>query len=139
MAKVTLKELHAQAINKYGEDDVKRRLRRFYNRLIKQPKKELTTAEEIIKDINIVCGGSYRLGEASKGMIDALIKSGYTNDDFKAVHRSKWAEWQSNHMKAYFKPTTLYRRSNFVKYKEELDNGANATKYQESNKQYKGW
>ncbi len=118
----TLKELHAQAATKHGLDAVRQKLRAFYKRLLKKPKQtpDESLDGQIIEHLNLVAKTNWQLGSSAKNLINALVKQGFTLDNFKQVHNSKAKEWGSNtEMSKYLRPSTLYRPKSFVKYLEE--------------------
>ncbi len=73
---------------------------------------------EIIKDLNTVCGTSYRVStRKTQSLIKARLEEGFTVQDFKKVHRVKQVEWgQDPKMSTFLRPKTLYSSSNFEGY-----------------------
>ena len=88
---------------------------------------ELAEADEIIAFLNAKTGRSYRArhpdGTATGGAVQIakLLRKGYTADNLRGViviqHR-KWADDVS--MSEYLRPDTLFRPSNFAKYRGSL-------------------
>jgi len=68
------------------------------------------TLKEIIDDLNAVLGTSYKYTTVkTKELIKARLKEGFTIEDFKKVHRKKFAEWGTdNKMRPFLRPQTLY-------------------------------
>jgi len=73
---------------------------------------------EIIEDLNHVTGKKFRPTTAETVKhLNGRLSEGYTLNDFKRVHRVKFAEWGSNpEMEEFLRPSTLYRPSNFEGY-----------------------
>jgi len=138
----TLKELHAQACKIHGETEVKARLRRFYLRLLKvnaKPKSpDAELYNKILDDLNRVSGFAWELCENTKKLIKARCDEGATLDIFTKIHAYKAQEWLKNpDCRKYLRPSTLYRKSNWDRYKQESNN-AKSRNYKERN--YKpGW
>jgi uncharacterized phage protein (TIGR02220 family) len=89
---------------------------------------------QIIEDLNHVTGKAFRPTTASTiKLLNGRIAEGYTLDDFKRVHRLKFAEWGSDpSMEQYLRPGTLYRPGNFESYAnkrtiEEIEEAEKAT------------
>jgi uncharacterized phage protein (TIGR02220 family) len=73
--------------------------------------------EEIVADLNVVGSKNYRpTTTPTYSQIVARLMEGFTVDDFKRVHRVKWKEWGGTDKEQYFRPSTLYRPSNFESY-----------------------
>jgi len=79
------------------------------------------TARQIIEDLNAVTGKHFRYNTgATLRLIQARLKEGYTIDDFRRVHRSKWRAWANDpKMAPYLRPETLYAASHFDSYLQE--------------------
>jgi uncharacterized phage protein (TIGR02220 family) len=67
---------------------------------------------EIIQDFNEVTNSHYKTDPVTKDimqLINARIKEGFSIDDFKKVHRNKFASWGNDpKMKKFLRPHTLY-------------------------------
>ena len=66
--------------------------------------------KEIIDYLNTVCGTSYRAtSKATQRLISARLHEGFTVEDFKAVIRTKHAEWANDaKMSKFLRPETLF-------------------------------
>lgn len=63
----------------------------------------------IVSDLNLVLGTSYKTGRKTTELINARLKEGFSVDDFKKVHRIKQEEWSKDEkMCKYLRPETLY-------------------------------
>lgn len=73
---------------------------------------------EIINDLNHVTGKTFRATtNQTVKHINGRLSEGYTLEDFKRVHRVKFAEWgNDSNMEQYLRPSTLYRPGNFESY-----------------------
>ncbi|MCC6963735.1 MAG: conserved phage C-terminal domain-containing protein [candidate division Zixibacteria bacterium] len=65
---------------------------------------------EIIADLNSVTGRTYRLNTpATLRLIKARWAEGFRLEDFRKVHRTKFAEWNGDpEFRNYLRPETLY-------------------------------
>ena len=72
--------------------------------------KEKEVVGRIVSDLNAVCGTAYR--DSSKKTYDLVVNrlnDGFTEDNFKAVHRIKFEEWgRDEKMAKFLRPETLY-------------------------------
>lgn len=68
------------------------------------------TYKEIIDYLNTVCGTNYRASsKATQRLISARLHEGFTVEDFKAVIRTKHAEWANDaKMRKFLRPETLF-------------------------------
>ena len=65
--------------------------------------------QEIISHLNEVTNSHYKPNAAkTKALIQARLNEGYTLDDFKQVHISKFAEWADTEWEKFLRPETLY-------------------------------
>lgn len=66
--------------------------------------------KSIIEDLNLVCSTSYKYKTPkTKELIKTRLKEGFTVEDFKKVHRNKFADWSNNaDMVKFLRPETLY-------------------------------
>lgn len=65
--------------------------------------------EEIISHLNQVLNKNYKTNTATTStLIKARLKDGFTLEDFKKVHITKYAEWYGTDMQKYLRPETLY-------------------------------
>ena len=66
--------------------------------------------KEIVDYLNIVCGTGYRASsKATQRLISARLHEGFTVEDFKAVIRTKHAEWANDaKMSKFLRPETLF-------------------------------
>lgn len=68
-----------------------------------------TDVKEIVEHLNHVCKTNYKYTSAkTKTLIKTRLKEGFTLDDFKKVHITKFAEWNNSDMQKYLRPETLY-------------------------------
>ena len=64
---------------------------------------------EIISHLNKVSGKNYKAtSTATKRLINARLKEGFTLEDFKRVHINKLGWLKDDKMKEYYRPATLY-------------------------------
>lgn len=72
--------------------------------------KDIDTIKNIINYLNNICNTRYRYNtESTKKKIKARLKEGFTEDDFKQVIDTKYAEWGNNpQMSQYLRPETLF-------------------------------
>ena len=66
--------------------------------------------KEIVDYLNTVCGTGYRASsKATQRLISARLHEGFTVEDFKAVIRTKHAEWANDaKMSKFLRPETLF-------------------------------
>lgn len=66
--------------------------------------------KEIVDYLNTVCGTVYRASsKATQRLISARLHEGFTVEDFKAVIRTKHAEWANDaKMRKFLRPETLF-------------------------------
>lgn len=77
----------------------------------------MSVTKDVIDDLNKKLGSHYKPTTASKRMIDARIKEGFTKQDFFKVHDNMIAEWgEDEKMSQYLRPATLYCASKFEGY-----------------------
>jgi len=140
------RELYDRISGMIGKDDVDARIRGFLQRLLKRLSKQEkepkdAVLEDILVDLNFVGGTTFRMGSMVRRLIEARMKDGHGFEDFQAVHRQKFEEWRKHDdMRKYYRPTTLYRKSNFERYLEESRGGVCASgRYRETDTAYSGW
>jgi uncharacterized phage protein (TIGR02220 family) len=65
---------------------------------------------EIIEDLNLVCSTEFKhTSDKTRKLIKARLNEKYTIEDFKKVHRNKFADWGNNpDMVKFLRPETLY-------------------------------
>lgn len=64
---------------------------------------------EIINHLNQTLSKTYKpTTESTVKLIKAKLKDGFTLEDFKKVHITKYAEWSGTDMQKYLRPETLY-------------------------------
>lgn len=73
-------------------------------------KVEIITAEEdVIVFLNDNCGTKYKVStKATKNLIKAKLKEGFTLEDIKEVITTKKNEWLGTEMEKYLRPQTLF-------------------------------
>lgn len=78
----------------------------------------VSVAANIIKFLNEKAGKSFRTNNsANLRIINARLKEGYTEEDFKLVIDTKVSEWKGDSkMNAYLRPSTLFSPTNFENY-----------------------
>lgn len=91
-----------------------------FNRIYKAKSnqgREFTVAE-VIDYLNEITGKRFKsTTKATKTLISARIKEGYSFGDFKKVIDVKWQEWQDDpKQKKYVQPSTLFAPSHFDNY-----------------------
>ena len=76
---------------------------------------------EVIDYLNQKAGTKYRATTAAtKRLVGARLKEGFTVDDFKKVIDNKVADWLNDEkMKNYLRPNTLFQASKFESYLNE--------------------
>lgn len=125
---MTNRELWLKASGLMGEPELSRRFRNWILGVIRKAEAKqqnmsvealyLSKAAEIIQDLNEKSERNFGLTEEVKTMIFALLKRGYTVDDFKKVHEVMAKEWLHDpKMDRYLRPTTLYQLKKFDEYK----------------------
>jgi uncharacterized phage protein (TIGR02220 family) len=68
-----------------------------------------TEVKEIVEHLNQVCRTNYKHTSAkTKTLVNARLKDGFTIDNFRKVHITKYAEWYGTDMQKYLRPETLY-------------------------------
>lgn len=68
-----------------------------------------TEIKEIVEHLNQVCKTNYKHTSAkTKTLVKTRLKDGFTLEDFKKVHITKFAEWYGTDMQKYLRPETLY-------------------------------
>ena len=83
----------------------------------KENKKETNPCVEIIMEyFRSVTGSKHR----EAGDLGARLKDGYTVDDAKLVIDKKFKEWNGTDMAKYIRPTTLFSKSKFDGYLNEI-------------------
>ena len=78
---------------------------------VKRSKEKIySLATLVVKDLNEVCGTVYKPStRKTVDLVTARHNEGFTLDDFKKVHRNKYAEWGNDEkMMKYLRPETLY-------------------------------
>lgn len=91
-----------------------------HNNLKNKYKKDF--AREVIKHLNLVLKTQYRENaKESLNKIGALQEEGFTLENFKTVIDKKTRDWQGTKYEKYLRPSTLFRKSNFEEYLNQLD------------------
>ena len=68
-----------------------------------------TEVKEIVEHLNQVCKTNYKHTSAkTKTLVKARLKDGFTLENFRRVHITKYAEWYGTDMQKYLRPETLY-------------------------------
>ena len=63
----------------------------------------------MIDELNAVCGTNYKAtSRATRRLIDARIKEGFTEDDFFVVIAKKASMWKGTKFEQYLRPQTLF-------------------------------
>ena len=111
---MTLKELHAKACQRFGEEKVIKLLREFYDNLLNESS---DTIKEIIEDLNHRSKGSFKASSvATRKHIKARLSEGYKTDDFKRVNEIQCIKWLNTPEEKYLRPQTLYNSEKFAGY-----------------------
>jgi len=88
-------------------------------------------AEKVIFFLNEMTGRRFR--PEGKTMLFARCREGYTLEQFKDVIALKCAEWLNTEQEKYLRPETLFNKSKFIKYLEDVqwlkENPAKQTAY----------
>lgn len=76
-----------------------------------------------VETINGYAGTKHRADTATTTKdCQALAKAKVSLDDVRAVISAKWREWgRSDKMREHFRPSTLLRPSNFLRYRDETE------------------
>ena len=75
---------------------------------------------EIIDYLNLKTGKNFKSNsKATKTLIQARLKDGYTVDEFKKVIDNKVYHWTGTEQEQYLRPETLFRPSHFESYLNE--------------------
>lgn len=75
---------------------------------------------EIIDYLNLKTGKNFKSNsKATKTLIQARLKDGYTVDEFKKVIDNKVYHWKGTEQEQYLRPETLFRPSHFESYLNE--------------------
>lgn len=126
-----VREKHRILVKLIGEEKTTHKLNQFYNRQILQAKKADTLShvplnfesnvQEIISHLNQLTGQDFRWkSKETQASIKARLNEGNNIEDFKHVHEIKTREWLENpQMRQHLNPSTLYRPSNFEKYRNQ--------------------
>lgn len=131
----TLREKHVELTGIIGEQEVKRLLHSWYDRVIKREKtrkcaeSHADIKEDVSEFINAVLadlhkktGIEYRKGKETKFSIIARKNEGYKIEDFRKVHEIKCRHWlEDPKMSRYLHPMTLYRPTKFERYLQEYN------------------
>lgn len=124
------KQLWTEAEELVGERELSRRFRNWIMNLIRTARmkrgnvdsRELyeQDAKRVIADLNERSGARFGVTETALCAIVALLKKGYTVEDFMRVHEAKALKWMGDEkMRDYLRPSTLYRMSHFDEYLAE--------------------
>lgn len=77
---------------------------------------------EVIDHLNGVCGTNYSIqNEEINGMIQRLLKMGFSVEEIKSVIMKKSNEWFGTRFERYLNPSTLFKPINFEKYLNQPD------------------
>lgn len=78
------------------------------------------SCSEIIDYLNLKTGKNFKSNsKATKTLIQARLKDGYTVDEFKKVIDNKVYHWKGTEQEQYLRPETLFRPSHFESYLNE--------------------
>ena len=114
----TNKELYNEAEELLGKEAVYEKSRNFLLRIIlaeKQKRSNMSQsdykkkiAEDILRDLNDVCGTCYKPTVQNLKFIYGRMADGFEEVDFKAVHRAMFSKWVNTDQEQYLRPATLY-------------------------------
>lgn len=77
--------------------------------------------KEVIDYLNNILGTKYRYDNtANNKLINGRISEGRTLEDFKKVIDVKYDEWKNTDMAIYLRPQTLFNKTNFEGYLNQL-------------------
>ena len=89
---------------------------------IEEKSKEEESIKEIVDFLNDLANRFYKSEtEQTKKLISARLKN-YTIEQLKEVIQLKCYEWMGTDMERFIRPSTLFNRSNFENYIEEVEN-----------------
>ncbi len=127
---MTTREKYQKYANLIGADLAEKRLNNFFDRVIRKelsPKQTVDLLSLKGKVKAIICNLNDSTGKRfspqsypTHQLIAARLAEGFTVDDFLAVHSAKCAEWKDTQAEKYLRPDTLYTRTNFHKYIDNI-------------------
>lgn len=80
---------------------------------------------EILMSLNTIAGTTWKAGKRYGSELRARLADGFTLDDLLSVVKFKTSTWKDDEkMRQYLTPVTLFRKSNFERYLEEVTNNA---------------
>lgn len=80
-------------------------------------------AAEVLMFLNLKTGRNYRAVETNLRKVRAILKTGVTVQQMKAVIAKKCRDWRGDEkMEQYLRPETLFRASKFENYLGEIGN-----------------
>ena len=82
---------------------------------IPNPNNEKTIVE-VLKYLNDKAGTKYGQSKETVKLINARIRDGFTEEDFKKVIDKKVKEWKGTEQAMYIRPSTLFAPSHFEEY-----------------------
>lgn len=120
LVKDNVQFLHDTSLDIDVSDDVNKDL--YDNNQISDVDNKLEQdAKEIINYLNEKYGSSYKFSDSSIKLIKSRLKDGYTKEQCKQVINLKIKQWANDlKMKKYIRPMTLFRKSKFEGYIDEL-------------------
>lgn len=139
MSKIDVKVLWETAKNVLGEEELSRRFRLWLQTITRnaQQKGSIVAVvgrydqeiHDILSDLNNRTKSRFTATDQAKRLIIALLKQGYTLQDFVHVHEIKCAKWiGDDKMEHCLRPSTLYRPSHFDEYLNEWRRADNQRK-----------
>lgn len=84
------------------------------------PSEEDGIYRKMLEDLDARTGSNFATRKVAewRKAFNGRRSDGATEDDFVSVHKLKVAEWQGTDQQKFLNPSTLYRQSNFWKYRE---------------------
>ena len=94
---------------------------------------------EIIEELNSICKTSYKSNTPkTKDLINARMNEGFSIDDFKAVIRKKYNDWNNTEYSKFLRPATLFSNK-FEGYLNEIQFNSVPADEQENIDYSEGW
>lgn len=76
--------------------------------------------QEILNDLSGIAKHKFNASDTTKNLIMARLREGHTVADFKQVHQNKKGWLSKDRMFSYYRPATLYTKTHFSGYLEEV-------------------
>ena len=87
-------------------------------------------AKTVIEYLNLKTNSTFKAeAKINKSLVNARLNDGYSIDDLKAIIDHKSKEWDSDHMRQYLRPATLFATT-------KIDGYLSMAKKRPTNKMY---